>query len=81
LSLERHPRGLEAARRECPGASLLSREASDSVVPIRSQLDPSVQSRARRVLGFDEDHTSILRSAEVAQALREFLAPLASGVR
>jgi hypothetical protein len=63
------------------GGSLLSREASDSVVPIRSQLDPRIQSRAQRVLGFDEDHVSILRSAEAAQALREILASFAPGAR
>lgn len=61
------------------GGSLLSRQASDSVVPIRSQLDPQIQSRAQRVLGFDEDHTSILRSADVAQTLREILAPFSRG--
>jgi hypothetical protein len=57
------------------GRGRLGRAASDSVVPIRSQLDPRVQSRTQRVLGFDEDHVSILRSAEVAQALREILTP------
>ena len=42
-------------------------EPNDGVVAISSELAWPVQQAARRVYGFPESHTSILRSAQVAQ--------------
>jgi len=49
------------------------RVPNDGTVTLRSQLAMPIQLQADRVLGFDESHTSILRSAEVAQRLNEIL--------
>lgn len=41
----------------------------DGTVTLRSQLQPAVQAGARRVLGFDEDHTSVLGQAALLSQL------------
>jgi hypothetical protein len=46
---------------------------SDGTVSLRSQLNPRVQLGAARVLGFDEDHESMLGSAAVRDALNQAL--------
>jgi pimeloyl-ACP methyl ester carboxylesterase len=50
--------------------------SSDGVVAVSSELRPEAQDEARSLRGFDEDHTSILRSAEVAAYLNGILAAL-----
>jgi hypothetical protein len=45
-------------------------------VAVSSELRPEAQDEARSLRGFDEDHTSILRSAEVAAYLNGILAAL-----
>ncbi len=50
-----------------------SGHSGDKVVSVASQLRPEVQQRAVRIVGFDEDHTSILRDAEVAAELNAIL--------
>ena len=50
------------------GYSLL-RPTTDGTVTLASQLRPEAQAQARRVLGFDEDHTSILASPQLARVL------------
>ncbi|HZR82003.1 MAG TPA: hypothetical protein VFD92_12980 [Candidatus Binatia bacterium] len=57
--------------------SRLSSEANDGVVTVASELPLSVQRQAKRVIGFDETHTSILASSAVAEALNEILARVA----
>ena len=42
------------------------RPNNDGVVTLATQLDPRVQSEAKMVCGFDEDHISILASKQVA---------------
>jgi hypothetical protein len=59
------------------GGSRRMREANDGTVSIASQLDPRMQSHARRVRGFNESHTSILESVEVSAMLNEELAAVA----
>lgn len=54
------------------GASLFG-QANDGVVTLSSQLAPAFQRQATRVMGFDETHTGILRSARVAAELAALL--------
>ena len=56
------------------GSSRRMRDANDGTVTIASQLEPRVQSHARMVRGFNESHTSILESVEVAALLNQELA-------
>jgi len=51
------------------------RPNNDGVVTLASQLDPRVQTEAKMVCGFDEDHSSILTSQQVAALLSTVLAP------
>lgn len=53
-------------------------KGTDGTVSLRSQLDPRVQLGATRVLGFDEDHGSVLGSAAVRDALNQALDAAAS---
>ena len=54
-------------------------ENNDGTVEISSQLDMRAQREARRIYGFDEDHGSILTSAEtLAQVARLLSAPAGS---
>lgn len=46
---------------------------SDGTISLRSQLHPPAQAEAWRVTGFDETHTTILRSESVARKLNELL--------
>jgi pimeloyl-ACP methyl ester carboxylesterase len=48
--------------------------SGDGVVSLASQLPPEAQEEARTIRGYDEDHTSILRSAAVAARLNAILA-------
>lgn len=48
-------------------------ESSDGAIPVRSQLDPSVQSEAQKVFGFNEDHRHVLSSGQVTEQLRKIL--------
>lgn len=48
-------------------------ESGDGVVPIGSQLRDEAQSEARSIRGFDEDHSSILHSADVSVHLNKIL--------
>ena len=56
------------------GYSVAMNEPNDGVVAISSELAWPVQQAARRVYGFPESHTSILRSAQVAQTANALLA-------
>lgn len=47
--------------------------SGDKVVSVASELRTEAQARAERIIGFDEDHTSILRSAEVSATLKQIL--------
>jgi len=49
-------------------------EANDGTVTVSSELAMPVQRQAVRVMGFDESHTSILESREVAMQLNAILA-------
>jgi hypothetical protein len=53
--------------------SSMRREANDGTVTVSSQLSMPIQLQAARVTGFDESHTSILRSPEVAAQLNAIL--------
>lgn len=48
------------------GTSSFGSRANDGAVPVASELALSIQRQAVRVRGFDETHTGILRSPEVA---------------
>ena len=48
-------------------------KGTDGTVSLRSQLSPRAQLSATRVLGFDEDHESMLGSAAVRDALNQAL--------
>jgi pimeloyl-ACP methyl ester carboxylesterase len=50
--------------------------SGDGVVPLASQLRPEIQEEARTMRGYDENHTSILRSAAVAARLNDILAEM-----
>ena len=56
------------------GGRTLSGEANDGTVTVSSELAMPIQRQAVRVLGFDESHTSILESREVAEQLNAILA-------
>ena len=56
------------------GGSRRMQDANDGAVTIVSQLEPRVQSHARMVRGFNETHTGILDSVEVAALLNQELA-------
>lgn len=45
-------------------------EANDGVVTVASQLRPEAQAQATRVLGFNEDHNSIVSSPAIFDAYR-----------
>ena len=51
-----------------PGAS------GDGVVTVASELRPEAQDEATRIFGFDEDHTSVLSSPQVAATLNGLFA-------
>ncbi len=55
------------------GGGILSGEANDGTVTVSSQLAMPIQRQAARVMGFDENHTSILESREVAAQLNAIL--------
>jgi hypothetical protein len=52
---------------------MLSGEADDGTVTVSSELAMPIQRQAARVMGFDENHTSILVSGEVAAQLNATL--------
>ncbi len=52
---------------------LLSQANSDGTVTLRSQLSQAAQDHAVKVLGYDEDHVSMLRSQVVTKKLNEIL--------
>ena len=56
------------------GGGILGGEANDGTVTVSSELAMPIQRQAARVMGFDEDHTSILESREVAAQLNAILA-------
>jgi pimeloyl-ACP methyl ester carboxylesterase len=56
------------------GVSMLREEANDGTVAVSSELSMPIQLQADHVLGFNESHTSILQSAEVAEKLNAILA-------
>lgn len=52
------------------GGGNLFRQNNDSTVTLESMLDPRAQADALKVMGFNEDHISILNSAEVIAQYR-----------
>jgi pimeloyl-ACP methyl ester carboxylesterase len=54
-------------------------ESSDGSVSLRSQLVPSLQTSAAKVLGFNETHVGILRSEASRQALLQLLDTITLG--
>lgn len=54
---------------------------SDGTVSLRSQLDPRAQDAAHRIIGFDEDHVSILGSAILPLRINNILSESSSGRR
>ena len=50
----------------------LSTENDDGAVSLASQLHPKAQHSAEKIMGFNEDHTSILNSEDVIFQLKEF---------
>lgn len=55
------------------GASIFSGANTDGTVTIRSQLSMKAQAEAVKVIGYDEDHISILNNPAVATKLNEIL--------
>ena len=55
------------------GESALTSGNNDGTVSIASQLRPEAQTGSIMVRGFDENHTSILRSKEVSELINEIL--------
>lgn len=55
------------------GGYSLMRPNNDGTVTLTSQLRPEAQAGARRVIGFDEDHMSILASPQLARSLASLL--------
>ena len=49
-------------------------DRGDGTIKLTSQLSPRAQAVAVKVLGFEEDHMSILKSEEALAALHELLA-------
>ncbi len=56
------------------GSAGISGEANDGTVAVWSELSMPIQRQAAHVMGFDESHTSILQSPEVATQLNAILA-------
>ncbi len=50
----------------------LNAESSDGVISLSSQLRPSAQLQAERVIGFDDDHVTILSSPNMHNQLFDF---------
>ena len=59
--------------------SIRPRENSDGTVTLSSQLSLPAQEAAEQMLGFNEDHTSILRSEIVSGYINQILGQAASG--
>lgn len=57
-------------------ASLLSNENSDGVISLSSQLASAAQNAAVKVIGYNENHTSILSSKAVSERLNVILSPV-----
>jgi hypothetical protein len=55
------------------GGRSLMRHTSDGTVTLASQLRPEAQQRAHLVMGFDEDHPSILSSPRVLRTVSQLL--------
>lgn len=55
------------------GGSILLKDNSDGVIALQSQLRRQAQDAATLIRGFDEDHSSILESDEVAKQLNLLL--------
>jgi len=55
------------------GEGMVNGEANDGTVTVSSELAMPIQRQAVRVMGFDESHTSILESREVAAQLNAIL--------
>ena len=53
--------------------SRLSKESGDGTVPLDSQLPYAAQAQAASLRGFNEDHLSVLTSAEVGSYLNLIL--------
>lgn len=56
------------------GGGLLNSANSDGTVTLRSKLSQKAQTEAVKVIGFNEDHTGILYSDEVAEKINALLA-------
>jgi pimeloyl-ACP methyl ester carboxylesterase len=63
------------------GTSEFSRVANDGTVTVASELSMPIQRQALHVMGFDETHTSILESADVAEHLKAILDRAAGAVK
>lgn len=55
------------------GGGLLPGANSDGTITLKSQLHPEAQQQATRVIGFDEDHVSILRAADSIALVNQLL--------
>jgi hypothetical protein len=55
------------------GGATVSGEANDGVVAVSSELSMPIQRQAAHVMGFEERHTSILESRDVAALLNGIL--------
>ncbi|MFK7915704.1 MAG: lipase family alpha/beta hydrolase [Pseudomonadales bacterium] len=55
------------------GNGLLRGANSDGTITLKSQLHPQAQQQASRIIGFDEDHVSILRAPESIALINELL--------
>ncbi len=56
------------------GGRTFSGKANDGIVAVASELSMPIQRQALHVMGFDESHTSIRKSQEVAAQLNAILA-------
>ncbi len=56
-------------------------ETSDGVVPLRSQLPPSLQSAAAKVYGFNESHEGLLTSSEARKVFLRLLDRVSPPIR
>ena len=62
------------------GGGFLSTENTDGAVTLKSQLDPSSQTRAKnRLYAFDSSHTGILSDKSVIRRLNELFARARQG--